>query len=498
MKHLSRRQFLATSAATGALAAAPALLLPARPAAASSYATITAGTRVIEVNGRAATVFGLTQPNGGHGLVMNAGERLRVRLDNRTGEDTLIHWHGLTPPSRQDGVAGISQDPIPAGGSYDYDFAVGIPGTNWMHSHLRLQEQRLLAAPLIVRDPAEAGEDVQEVVVLFHDFTFRDPEEILAELRQGGHGAAPTVGLSSGGHGGHGAPAEAATVHGAHGMQGAQAQPAPTAVAAHLQDVKYDALLANDRTLADPEVFRVDQGGRVRLRLINGAASTNMWIDLDSLRGRLIAVDGMPVRPVEESRFEFAVAQRLDILIDIPRENAAWPIFATKEGGRDRTGVVLATSGAKISALAAAADADFPAVGVDLERRLQAANPLQDRPADRQHTMMLGEATGYVWTLDGKVHGDDSPLPVSEGERFELTFMNHSTMSHPMHLHGHHFQVVAVNGSRIVGSLRDTVLVPATGTVAVAFDARNPGNWALHCHHLYHMAGGMMTSVRYT
>jgi FtsP/CotA-like multicopper oxidase with cupredoxin domain len=76
--------------------------------------------------------------------------------------------------------------------------------------------------------------------------------------------------------------------------------------------------------------------------------------------------------------------------------------------------------------------------------------------------------------------------------------MNHSTMSHPMYLHGHHFQVVAVNTKTIRGAVRDAVLVPANmGSITVAFDAGNPGNWALHCHHLYHMAGGMMTSVEY-
>lgn len=112
--------------------------------------------------------------------------------------------------------------------------------------------------------------------------------------------------------------------------------------------------------------------------------------------------------------------------------------------------------------------------------------------------MMLGEASGYVWTLDGAVHGQDTPLSVTHRERFELTFMNHSTMSHSMHLHGHHFQVVAVNGRRFSGAVRDTVLVPAAmGSVTIAFDAGNPGNWALHCHHLYHMAGGMMTSLAY-
>lgn len=496
--HLSRRQFLASAAATGGLAAAPTLLLPARAAAAAYPTTITAGTRVIEVNGRAATVFGLTQPNGRHGLVVDAGQRLKVRLDNRTGEDTAIHWHGLTPPWRQDGVNGISQDLIAPGRSHDYDFLVAKPGTNWMHSHAGLQEQRLLAAPLIVRDPAEASEDVQDVVVMFHDFTFRDPEEILAGLRHGGHGAALGADAGSGGHAAHGAVSAEASGLGAHGMHGVKDAESATRSITHLQDIQYDALLANDRTLDDPEVFSVERGGRVRLRLINGAASTNMWIDLDRLKGSLVAVDGMSVQPIEGSRFEFAVAQRLDIVLDIPRDGGAWPVFAVQEGSRSRTGFVLAASGAEIEKLEIVAATEYAAVGADLEQRLRALNPLPDRPADRQHTMMLGEAAGYVWTLDGKVHGEDAPLRVSEGERFELTFMNHSTMSHPMHLHGHHFQVVALNGRRMSGAVRDTVLLPAAmGSVTVAFDAGNPGRWALHCHHLYHMAGGMMTSLEY-
>jgi FtsP/CotA-like multicopper oxidase with cupredoxin domain len=66
-----------------------------------------------------------------------------------------------------------------------------------------------------------------------------------------------------------------------------------------------------------------------------------------------------------------------------------------------------------------------------------------------------------------------------------------------MHLHGHHFQVIGIGGTRLEGAVRDTVLVPASGRVTIAFDADNPGKWALHCHHLSHMAGGMMTTVEY-
>ncbi|WP_378947965.1 multicopper oxidase family protein [Mesorhizobium sp. ANAO-SY3R2] len=497
MKTLSRRRFIAASAATLSLAAAPSLLIP-RPARADSHKVIAAGKRVIEVKGKAANVFGLTQADGTSGLVMNAGENFRVRLKNLIGEPTVIHWHGLTPPWQQDGVDGISQDPIPDGGSHDYDFPVTRPGTFWMHSHFGLQEQLMLAAPLIVRDPAEAGQDVQEVVVLFHDFTFRDPQEILAELKGGGHDMS-AMQMPASGHAGHDMSGMAGGQmdHGSMG-HGSMNMGGQMGAMAHLQDVQYDALLANDRTLDDPEVFAVEPGGRVRLRLINGAASTNMWVDLGQLSGQLIAVDGMPVEPVQGSRFEFAAAQRLDIMLDLPKEASAWPVFAVQEGGRMRTGVVLAAKGANVGKFADMADEDFPAVGFDLERRLRAEKPLADRQATRQHTMMLGEGPNYAWTLDDSVHGSDTPLAVKSGDRFELTFMNHTTMSHPMHLHGHHFQVVAINGRRFAGAMRDTVVVPANmGMVTIAFDADNAGKWALHCHHLYHMAGGMMTSMAY-
>lgn len=470
MQHLSRRQFLASTATAGMLGFVPSLLSPGRGALAAPATVIRAGTRVIEVKGRPATVFGLTQPDGSHGLIAQAGQRLRVKLESQLEEETLIHWHGLTPPWQQDGVPGLSQPPLAPGGSYDYDFPLTLPGTNWMHSHHGLQEQRLMAAPLIVRDPAEAGEDLQEVVVLFHDFTFQDPDEIFAGLQGGGHGAMDHSAM------GHGTMA---------------------AAAAHLHDVDYDAFLANDRTLDDPEVFRVERGGRVRLRLINGATATNFWLDLDSLEGRLVAVDGMPVEPVTARRFEFAIAQRLDIVLELPQSEGAWPIFAVREGERARTGFILATRDASIGRISAEASEPAAPVGLALESRLRAAAPLPPRSADRRHSLTITEASGYVWMLNGAAHGAHTPLEVREGERVEITFTDQSTMAHPMHLHGHHFQVVAINGRRFAGALRDTVLVPSGGSVTVAFDAANPGKWALHCHHLYHMAAGMMTSVDY-
>ena len=485
----TRRQFVASTA----LAGAASLLLPGVARAQAQPVALRVESRVLDVNGKAAKVFALRQPDGTRGLVAEAGRRFHVRLENRISEPTLVHWHGLTPPSAQDGVPGLSQPALKPGESYVYDFPLARPGTNWMHSHVGLQEQLLMAAPLIVRDPAERGRDEQEVVVLFHDFTFRDPAEIFAGLRGGGAGAP----------GGHGAAPMGSMQHTPQqmtqtmpGMQHGAAAPAAPA-AAHLYDVEYDAFLANDRTLADPEIVRVDAGGRVRLRLINGATTTNFALDLGALEGTIVAVDGVDVVPVRARRFDFAIAQRLDIRIALPKEPGAWPVLVQREGDVRRTGIVLAARGAKVTKIADAAETPVPPLGLALETILRAAKPLAARPADRKVALVFTEEPGFRWLINGKAFGEHTPIAVGKGERVEFTFEDRTTMAHPIHLHGHHFQVVALDGKPLAGAVRDTVLVPAKGRVTVAFDADNPGHWAIHCHNLYHMAGGMMASVKY-
>ena len=90
-----------------------------------------------------------------------------------------------------------------------------------------------------------------------------------------------------------------------------------------------------------------------------------------------------------------------------------------------------------------------------------------------------------------------TPIIVEEGKRIEIIFKNTTTMSHPMHLHGHVFQVTAINGQALSGAMRDTVLVMPNSTLSIQFDANNPGVWPLHCHLLYHTEAGMFTVVRY-
>jgi FtsP/CotA-like multicopper oxidase with cupredoxin domain len=129
---LSRRAVIAGGAA--ALAASPVSTRAqsATDGVAADPTILRLERRDIEVNGKAASVYGIRQPDGTFGLRTKAGKRFRVRVGNDISEPSLIHWHGLTPPWRQDGVPGISCPPIPPGGSADYDFPLRFGGTFWM------------------------------------------------------------------------------------------------------------------------------------------------------------------------------------------------------------------------------------------------------------------------------------------------------------------------------------------------------------------------------
>jgi FtsP/CotA-like multicopper oxidase with cupredoxin domain len=191
------------------------------------------------------------------------------------------------------------------------------------------------------------------------------------------------------------------------------------------------------------------------------------------------------------------MAQRLDILIDLPR-TGAFPILARLEGAGRQTGIVLATPGARIPQIADSAQT-APPVDNSLEARLTAVEPLLPRPADVVRTITLsGSMKPYAWSMNEEYWPQVKPLMLRKGQRVEIDLVNRSMMAHPMHLHGHAFQVIAIDGRPIQGAVRDTVLVtPMMGRIRIAFDADNPGRWAFHCHNLYHMITGMLTEFRY-
>ena len=479
MSPLSRRGFLAASAAMTA-----SLSLPARVRAQSARMSLTAATRTIDVRGKAASVWGLIDGNGRSGLVLDPGQAFAVDLVNGLTEPTIIHWPGQIPDNAQDGVPDLPMPVLQPGESRAYDFAAR-PGTHWMHAHIPAHEMMLLAAPLIVRRPEDVAADRQEVTLFLHDFSFRPPAEVLAEIT----GGASMAGMDHDQMG-------QGDMAGMDMGDGAMSMPGMDGMAMDLNDYNFDAYLANDRTLDDPEVVAVDKGGRVLVRVINAAAATVFWIDTGVLPGRLVAVDGEPVQPLAGSRFGVAMGQRLDIELEVPGGGGAFPILALREGAKERTGLILATPGAAVTKIADMSDADHPAFSADLtqEASLRAITPLPVRaPTSRPMLMLGGSMMPYLWTINGQTWGTHVPVTAKTGERVEIMFHNMSMMAHPMHLHGHAFQVVGIGMDRIAGAVRDTVHVPPMGMVTVAVDAGEAARWMLHCHHMPHLSTGMMT-----
>jgi FtsP/CotA-like multicopper oxidase with cupredoxin domain len=221
----------------------------------------------------------------------------------------------------------VTQAPIKPGEERRYDFPIVQAGTFWMHSHFGLQEQGMMTAPLILKDPADPHRGEQDVVMLLNDFTFRNPADILAELQGNAPKAAPGGAMQM--PGGTGQPMSGMATGGTTPGSGKK----------DLADVTYDALLANRRTLSDPQVVRVQPGQTLRLRLIAAGSATNFFIDTGTLDAQAIAVDGEEIVPLAGHGFELAIAQRLDLRVHIPAGEGAYPILAQGEGTDLRTGL---------------------------------------------------------------------------------------------------------------------------------------------------------------
>ena len=457
---------------------------------------------VITVRGRTVKVTAVTQSNGEHGYSPEKATGFHVEVVNQLPVPTSIHWHGLILPNLMDGVPFVTQDPIPPGGSRRYDFPLKQSGSYWMHSHYGLQEQQLLSAPLVIRSPTQSKVADAEFTVMLSDFSFTSPQDILKGLMgktQGMKEKPQEKGMPDSKPMGVSDQKESLVVQQWDAASKRLVAREVQAAAPDI-DVKYDALLANRRTIDNPQVFEVKPGQSVLLRVMGAASASNFFIDTGKLDATIIATDGEDVQPLKGNFFQLSTAQRLDLLVTIPQTGGVFPVFALGEGSTLQAGVLLATPGAKISKRAWAIRAQQKMGGLDntQEIRLVAKQPLPERPVQRSLPSVLGgNMMTYTWTINGASYPNRTSLNVKEGERVELVISNTTGMSHPMHLHGHVFEVTEIDGQKIAGAKRDTILVPPKSTIKVIFDANDPGVWAYHCHILYHLATGMFTVLKY-
>jgi len=304
----------------------------------------------ITVLGRTVKVVGITQGNGEQGYSPEQAKGFHVDVVNQLPIPTSIHWHCLILPNLMDRVPFVTQDPISPGGSRRYDFPLEQSGSYWMHSHYGLQEQQLLSAPMVIRSPTQSKVADVEFTIMLSDFSFRSPQDILNGLMrkpQAKKGKAQKKDMSDGTAMKISQQKRSLIVQ---QWDDASKRLVSREVQAALPDidVKYDALLANQRTIDNPQVFEVNPGQNVLLRMIGAASATNFFIDTGALDATIIATDGEIVQPLKGNFFQLSTAQRLDLLVTVPETGGVFPILALAEGTSLQAGVLLATPGGKI------------------------------------------------------------------------------------------------------------------------------------------------------
>ena len=260
-----------------------------------------------------------------------------------------------------------------------------------------------------------------------------------------------------------------------------------------LSDVKYDAFLLNGTAPRAPWTLAAKPGQRIRLRLINGGASTYFNLQVDGHPLRVTHADGEPVRPVEVDRILLGMGETYDATIEVAG-SGSFTIHAMAQDGSGQALGVIHTPDVKPQA-----DTRMPPLAARVLSYGQ-LEALRDTtlPAgvERDFRLVLGgEMKRYVWTLNGETWPDAKPLGIRQGERVRVELVNETMMFHPMHLHGHFFRLLAGQGPR--APLKHTVNVPPAGSARIEFTADNPGSWIFHCHNLYHLEAGMGRVFRY-
>lgn len=444
----------------------------ASPTGATREITLEAGLVPIDFGAQRLTSWGYNGTLPGPEIRLKQGDRLRATVRNRLPAETTIHWHGLPIPNSMDGVPNVTQPAIKAGEDFTYDFTVPVSGSYLYHSHAGLQLDRALYGALIVEPRQEPLSYDREFTLVIDDWLDGlpgTPEETMRQLVAQGDTMAGMGDM------------------GAMGSMAAPPESPP--------DVVYPRYLINGRPAETPLELTVKQGERVRLRLINPSGATIYRIALAGHRLQVTHADGQPVEPVEVDVVRLGMGERYDVLVTMNR-SGVWQLAAAAEGTSQLARAVVRYQGS--------VGAPPPPDAVPGELRgqlllypmLKAAPTLQAPPPTQPEQVfpvkLAGGGGQYVWTINDAVFASADPIAVPRGRHIRFTIQNMSMMPHPMHLHGHFFQLVNGTGR---GPLKDTVVVEPMQSLSLDWVADNPGRWAFHCHNLYHQDAGMMRVV---
>ncbi|HVA36128.1 MAG TPA: multicopper oxidase family protein [Candidatus Dormibacteraeota bacterium] len=479
---MNRRAFLAGGArlAAGAMSARAFAPISARAAQRETVdVTLTAAPYVFSPFPGVA-YHGLAYNGAMPGPVIRvrSGQRLRARLVNHTGAVSTVHWHGMILPNDMDGVPDVTQAPVPNGGEFVYEYVPGPTGTRWYHSHVRLQQLRGLFGMIIIEDPRDERADL-DVALVFHDV----PKTSTVMAAMMGTSTAPMVDPP-------GSP-ELLSMAPDDKMG---------------DEVAYAAHCVNGACYPKTKPIVVNVGQKVRLRILNANPTQTRYVRLAGHTLRVTHSDGNPLpQPVEVEALRIGVAERYDAWFEVTKPGA-WllqglssdPMVFEQAVVIHTPGMEGATPLGSPQTLVGVKYLTYELAGAALAK---GTLPGAERIDVSQAYVLGGGAYGSDrWTMNGKIWPHTDKIAVRRGDNVEVRFKNTTDMHHPMHLHGHVFEIVEINGRALRRPLpKDTSLVdPNGGTMTWRFRATSPaGRWVLHCHNDIHMMDGMMTEVDY-
>ncbi|EQB38513.1 hypothetical protein M948_07980 [Virgibacillus sp. CM-4] len=414
----------------------------------------------------------------GEQIRVTEGEVVKVNLTNQLEKPVSIHWHGIPVPNTEDGIPGVTQDAVKPGETYTYAFVASDPGTYWYHSHQNGVEQldKGLYGTIIVEPKNETNRD-------------RDYTLVLDEWESEKHQEKDTEAMN----------------HSSMSMDSMNELNQKGSMKGHDMS-SYDIFTINGKTYEGNKTLKVKKGDLVKLRFINaGYMAHQIHIPIDY---QITHVDGQKVnspQTMKGSMFEVAPGERVDV---------EFRADDSKDFSIDRHGEMEASqdmkidiayeegNGQKLKHLSSPGKIDITKLGEQTESQFKTDDEFDvEYELDLGTRMDMDTEMGMVWTINGKTYPNAPPLNIDKGDRVKVTLKNNSmdNSSHPMHLHGHFFQVLSKNGKALSASpiRKDTLNVKPGETYEVAFLADNPGNWLFHCHDLHHASNGMVTLVKY-
>ena len=517
------------------------------------------GQGAIEVAGRSGHAFAVNGSVPGPLVRLKEGEAVTLRVANHLAQDTSIHWHGLLLPFQFDGVPGVSFPGIKPGETFVYELpALRQSGTYWWHSHSDLQEQAGHYGPIIIDpaapDPVQADRDY---VLLLSEFSPLHPHTIMAKLKKGeeyfnrqktswtddyrlsGSDRRMWAGMRM-------MPTDIADVTGSTYTY---------LINGHAPEDRLEYLFSPGERVrlriingSAMSFFNIRIPG-VRMSVVQADGKNVRPIEVDEFQIGTAETYDIVVEPTAEAHT--VVAEAMDrsgmaVATLTSRAGARAPVPSLRDpvlltmtdmghGGMDHSGVGHSNMGHAPSTggmdhgsmkmrdtsslppnvavgpgidMVSANPADRmgdPGLGLDkvghkvlTYRDLTALEPNDDprKPSRHMQIHLTGNMERYMWSFDGRKFNAvaDQPIRFAYNERVRVKLVNDTMMAHPIHLHGHFFELV--NGAdRMHQPQKHTVIVQPGGSATFDLTADEPGDWAFHCHLLYHMHAGMFQVV---